>query len=193
MKKSLLNILYYTTNKKWKNKMESGDTGADMNEKYINYLSGMLERPILDAGCGLGRFHADVRIDFEPKDKRTMKVDLNGKLPFENNRFRGIICHHVLEHLDNPNASMKEFHRILKFGGRLLVAVPHKNNPNYRIASHKHFFTEKSLKEVAKKNNFKIEQLYGFIGTDFFIHPIIQKLIGKIVPNEIICIARKAV
>jgi len=193
MKKILLSFLYRLTNKTWKEKIESGNTGVDLNDKYIDYLSNMLERPTLDAGCGLGRFPADARIDLEPKTKGVLKMNLNKRLSFEDNKFGSIICHHVLEHLDNPSASLKEFHRVLKDGGKILVAVPHKNSPVYRIGSHKHFFTSENLREIVEKSNFKVEQLYGFAGTDFFIHPTIQKLIGRIMPNEIICVARKAV
>jgi len=190
MKKAFLNIFYSILNRKWKDRIASGETGVDMNSKYIGYLSGMLQKPTLDAGCGLGRFPADVKIDFEPKSSDVMKVDMNGKLPFEDGKFESIICHNVLEHLDSPTASLKEFRRILKPEGKLLIVVPHENNPGYRIEAHKQFFTQNSLKELVESNKFKIEQIYGFVGTDFFIHPAIQKLIGKIIPNEIICMAK---
>lgn len=46
--------------------------------------------------------------------------------------FDVVICHHVLEHLPAPLAALEGFHRLLRPGGRLLLAVPFEKERRYR-------------------------------------------------------------
>ncbi len=43
-----------------------------------------------------------------------------------------VICHHVLEHVDDPAAALREMRRILKPDGRLLLFVPFETERRYR-------------------------------------------------------------
>ena len=52
------------------------------------------------------------------------------KLP--SNAFDVVICHHVLEHLPDPLTALEGFHRLLRPGGRLLLAVPFEKERRYR-------------------------------------------------------------
>jgi SAM-dependent methyltransferase len=66
--------------------------------------------------------------------------------PFEESSFDVIFAHSVFEHLDNQIAVMKEMSRILKGGGRIVIAVPHfRCTDAFTDATHKHFFTTQSL------------------------------------------------
>ncbi len=47
--------------------------------------------------------------------------DLNKKLPFEDEKFRCVFGLSVLEHLLNGCAYMKECHRVLEKGGKLIL------------------------------------------------------------------------
>ena len=46
------------------------------------------------------------------------------QLAFGDNTFGGIICSHVLEHIPDDRAAMRELFRVLKLGGWAYVAVP---------------------------------------------------------------------
>lgn len=67
-----------------------------------------------------------VRLDFDPgADRRS--VDVQGSitaLPFPDASFDLAICYHVLEHVPDDRAGMRELARVLKPGGFALVQVP---------------------------------------------------------------------
>jgi len=50
-------------------------------------------------------------------------VDITN-LPFENGSYDVVIANHVLEHIDDDDAAIRETHRILKSGGFALITVP---------------------------------------------------------------------
>jgi len=53
-----------------------------------------------------------------------------GKLPADS--FDAIILSHVIEHLNNPVEAVKEFHRLLKPGGRLVLLTPNTKSFGHR-------------------------------------------------------------
>lgn len=61
------------------------------------------------------------------------KGDLDGKLPFDDNYFDCIVCVEGLEHVENPANAMREFARLLKPGGCLVVSVPNILNIEERL------------------------------------------------------------
>jgi len=69
-------------------------------------------------------------------------------MPFEDNRFDFVVCLHVLEHVPDDLAAMRELKRILKPGGAALLLVPEAidggepdENPAHTTAEarHEHF------------------------------------------------------
>lgn len=106
---------------------------------------------ILDVGCGdgyylhllssLGLKLKLTGVDFDPnalqsarrnlKGKRIHLVyaDLMKKLPFPDNCFDKIVMSEVCEHLPDDVKGLKEVHRILKPGGKLLLTVPCHSYP----------------------------------------------------------------
>lgn len=98
---------------------------------------------ILDAGCGTGNLTALLTedtslyitgVDSSPemltraKEKcasaRFMHADLNGTLSFEHETFDTIVCVNALYIVENPLHTLKEFCRMLKYGGTLVIATP---------------------------------------------------------------------
>ncbi|MBS4065612.1 MAG: methyltransferase domain-containing protein [Chitinophagaceae bacterium] len=49
-------------------------------------------------------------------------------IPFEDNTFDFVICNHVLEHIQDDRAAMREILRVLKKGGQALLQVPISKN-----------------------------------------------------------------
>jgi ubiquinone/menaquinone biosynthesis C-methylase UbiE len=59
--------------------------------------------------------------------------DLSKKLPFEDRSFEFITCLEGLEHIENPQQAMREFARLLRPGGTLIVSIPNILNIEERL------------------------------------------------------------
>ena len=65
-------------------------------------------------------------LDSDPEHAPDVLHDLNQTpLPFADNQFSEIHCHHVLEHLDDLMKLFDEFHRICRADGTIFIEVPH--------------------------------------------------------------------
>ncbi|MFQ5874420.1 MAG: class I SAM-dependent methyltransferase [Dehalococcoidia bacterium] len=103
--------------------------------KYCDWLDTGEGNRVLDIGCGDG---AVVRV-LSRRGLRAMGVDLKPwdwlkgfrhalgdgyRLPFHNESFDAVGSLAVLEHLERPEAFLTEMVRVVKVGGRLVVAAP---------------------------------------------------------------------
>ena len=94
---------------------------------------------ILDVGCGsggnariLGKFGHITGVDTEKEVlflalEKGINSVIEGKaelLPFSSSKFGLVTIFDVLEHLPNDELAIREAHRILEFGGLLLITVP---------------------------------------------------------------------
>jgi SAM-dependent methyltransferase len=73
------------------------------------------------------RIEALDRVDYVTADLDPAGVDVQldiTAMPFGDDEFDGVICSHVLEHVDDDRAAMSELARVLRPGGWLLVLVP---------------------------------------------------------------------
>lgn len=59
--------------------------------------------------------------------------DLNKELPFGDRSFDHITCLEGLEHIENPQQAVREFARLLRPGGQLVVSVPNILNVEERL------------------------------------------------------------
>ena len=70
---------------------------------------------------------------FRLKSVDVRRGDLNGQLPFDGRSFDYITCLEGLEHIENPQQAMREFARLLRPGGHLIVSVPNILNIEERL------------------------------------------------------------
>lgn len=76
---------------------------------------------------------AEIRRAF-PRVK-TVLGDCQQRLPFEDDFFDRVIAIHVLEHLPNLPAAIREAHRVVKKSrGQLLIVIPCEGSPAYTLA-----------------------------------------------------------
>jgi SAM-dependent methyltransferase len=101
---------------------------------------GALAARLLDAGF-------DVRCcDLYPEIFRLRAVeikggDLSGTLPYADETFDFITCVEGLEHIENPQQAIREFSRLLRAGGELVVTVPNILNIEERVKWLLHGYT----------------------------------------------------
>jgi SAM-dependent methyltransferase len=90
---------------------------------------------VLDAGSGRGSWRRTIlatasayeSIDLAPRGghRPTWVGDICAMPQVPGERYDTVVCHQVLEHVSRPWDAAREFHRILKPGGRLIVSAPH--------------------------------------------------------------------
>src|SRR4051794_9355367 len=95
---------------------------------------------LLDAGCGrdmafcreFSSIAAVVGLDLEPTldtQNRVSPYGIRGdlsKLPFPPETFDVIISRSVVEHLEDPLEAFREFSRVLRPGGKVIIVTPNK-------------------------------------------------------------------
>jgi len=195
MDKTTLN--YYSSSFKGEKKNLPVD---DIQIRYIlKYISGDQTISVLDAGCGDGRF-GDKLISLGYCN--TFGVDLLrhripsimnyccasiDKLPFHAESFDFIIANSVIYYLDNYEKLIKEFSRVLRYGGRVYISAHTKFSPftlkrrvqRYfgmrRVIHLKNvtFRSSKFYKELSSRNGFEILLADGF-QISFIIVPLYQ-------------------
>lgn len=116
--------------------------------------------------------------------------DITKGLPFENDTIDDIICVHVLEHVQDLEFIMREFHRILKPNGLLKIWVPHCFSPGaFGDSTHVRFFTFETLKQFDKTH--PVHYYYDFHFK--FIKSRIQLLRRWYKPNILESFLEKAI
>ena len=125
--------------------MRGKKTQLDQEHRHLPCLQGKGEK-VLDIGCGDGAFlkrAAQIGWEawgIEPDAKaaarlRGFKV-LQGSLPnipLPDASFDFITLSHVIEHLHDPVAALKEIHRLLKPGGKVWIATPNIESFGHRL------------------------------------------------------------
>lgn len=135
---------------------------------------------LLDIGCGNGDFLARMRrrgwivegLEVDPEAVEAARAahgltihlgDLEG-LAFPGNSFDAITMNQVIEHVHEPVPLIRECLRILKPGGKLVVATPNISSLGHRTYGrnwshldpprHLHLFTKRTLRECATRAGF---------------------------------------
>lgn len=151
----------------------------------------------LDAGCGSGSFIRNfsntVGLDADINKVRYLKraKGLNNRImlgtitsmPFENETFEQIMCSEVIEHVPKSDKIFKEFRRVLKPGGRLVLTTPdygrpiwpffewiyRKAIPHGYAAQHISHYGDDELRQLLNDNNFEIIERKSFLGAIIII------------------------
>lgn len=110
------------------------------------YATGLMEKMrkeskhILNLGCGKLQSEDSLNIDWDKSFEPDILQNLNVfPYPIKDNSFETVEAFHILEHLDRPFDVMREIHRILKPGGRLIIKTPHFSR-GFTHSEHHHGF-----------------------------------------------------
>jgi SAM-dependent methyltransferase len=126
--------------------IDFGTTASGLHGKVVEVFINEPKGKLLDAPSGVGELSYllqkegfDVTAgDIEPQSIRAdnvikQKLDLNATLPFDDESFDYVINVEGLEHLENPHATIREFTRILKSGGKCVFTTPNVLNVFSRL------------------------------------------------------------
>lgn len=83
------------------------------------------------------------------------------KIDIESEKFDLIICYHILEHIENDGAAMKELYRVLKTGKTLLIQTPFKEGEIYENPEVK--TSEERLQHFGQKDHVRIYSVNGLV------------------------------
>lgn len=161
-------------------------SATDRERFLVSFLlSGEIDRDgaekrVLDVGPK-GRQIRRLRQHFGDRyvcvDRFAKNVDLNLDITHmpevEDNQFGLVICSHVLEHVEDDRAAVKEFSRILEVGGWVACLVPidkglinklegsHSETPSerwsrYLDGDHRRLYSRRSLEELFQSHGFSV-------------------------------------
>jgi SAM-dependent methyltransferase len=114
----------------------------------------------------LGRAGFDVRCcDLYPQIFRLRGVeikggDLSATLPYADDSFDFITCVEGLEHIENPQQAVREFARLLRAGGQIVVTVPNILNIEERIKWLLHGYTS-HFKPISREALARVRAEHG--------------------------------
>lgn len=178
-------------------------------ELVVDYLKRKLaltpQRRILDIGCSAGNLLVALRdagqqelygIDNSPaaialaREKGLQNINNTdgSSLAFPDSHFDVIVASDVLEHIESPVVALREWARILKPDGRLLVFVPafewlwtghDDRNGHYRR------YTTKSLSKELAEAGLQVEDS-GFWNNALVIPAAILQLISKLMKKKLV-------
>jgi 2-polyprenyl-3-methyl-5-hydroxy-6-metoxy-1,4-benzoquinol methylase len=162
----------------------------------INSLQPQKGR-ILDIGAGTGDFLSVAKNDgwetigVEPSE-RAKSIAKNKGVSFveqtselENNSFDLISMWHVLEHVPDLDAQIKELKRLLKPSGTLIIAVPNFKSFDakhygkfwaaYDVPIHFWHFSKTAIKLLFEKEEMKLEKILPMKFDSFYVSLLSEK------------------
>ena len=155
---------------------------------------------LLDIGCGVGDFLIQAKQagwtvqGIEPSQQaRTIasqRSNLHPLMPSEahtlaNASFDVITLWHVLEHIDDLHAQIADFVRLLKPGGRLVLALPNFKSADaeyyreywaaYDVPRHLNHFCRESINNIFKNTRLKLKKTDKLIWDAYYISYMSEK------------------
>ena len=141
---------------------------------YFMYLADG-PKPLLDVGCNVGNLLSidpsrSVGVDVDPhaievchdRGLEASVADLDEGLPFGDVAFGTVHCRHVIEHVREPLALMREMRRVLRPEGLLVLLTPdfrHAYRTFYDDHTHIRPLTAESLRRLMLDSGFRPEIL----------------------------------
>ncbi len=171
-------------------------------KKKVNIINRVADKGfVLDYGCGTGYFlkacqEQGWQIEgIEPDEgaKQLSQTLLNKKIHSNIHTLTGefdvITLWHVLEHIHKLNDTLKYLYSALTENGKLIVAVPNYKSYDgllygeywaaFDVPRHLYHFEQKTLKKLADKHNFKVQEIIPMKFDSFYVSMLSEKYKGN--------------
>lgn len=147
---------------------------TDLNNKSIQFMLAKINsqvKTIIDIGCGNGYWLSKIdgeKYSITGCDVNNRMVYSNTSffegrienLPFEDNSFDLVTCHHTLEHISDIKLAINELKRIAK--KQIMIVVPKQRYYYYTLDYHLHFFHfSEKLTNLINLRNYTIHNIQG--------------------------------
>jgi ubiquinone biosynthesis O-methyltransferase len=194
---------------------------SNWHKEALKLSGDVLRAKILEVGCGQGDFSmylsnkgADITgCDFSgfaidiAREKTALKKSAANflvadaqNLPFENNSFDIVFSCECLEHVNDPRKTLKELHRVLKPGGKLVLTTENYSNgmiiswlktwitgkpfnSGNEIQPNENFFVYWRVKKMMRQSGFIVKKITGWHYV-FLILPRNKNLIIENIQNR---------
>jgi ubiquinone/menaquinone biosynthesis C-methylase UbiE len=115
----------------------------------------------LHIGCGTKRLAGFINID-ESKNVKPDIVASITKLPFKDGSVDEIYSAHTLEHIQDFRKAMREMHRVLKKGGKLVLVLPYPTSMATFVPHHYWYFSWDALAPFVKGSGWAYYENFHF-------------------------------
>ena len=109
-------------------------------------------------------------------------VDIRA-LPYQDNSFDWVICSHVLEHVDDDSAALRELHRVVRPGGRALLLTPVSTHLGATIEDPTCVDEQERLRRFGQKDHVRIytsDTLCARVeSAGFTLHQVTSQMLGS--------------
>jgi ubiquinone/menaquinone biosynthesis C-methylase UbiE len=118
----------------------------EIHDKVVEMIDRECRGKVLDVPTGTGILADRLRkmgfevscCDINPSyfsvPELTIDIgDLNQSIPYSDRSFDYLICLDGIEHTENPSNAIREFHRILRKGGKIFISIPNFLNIERRL------------------------------------------------------------
>ena len=139
-------------------------------KKGISLFAGAMTGKMMDFGCGskpyktLFNVEEYIGVDYQneghPHDNEQVDIFYDGKtIPLPEEYFDSVLSSEVFEHVFNLDEILKEIHRVMKEGGKLLITCPFVWN-EHEVPNDFARYSKFALQDILQKNGFEIIEFH---------------------------------
>ena len=180
---------------------------VNLRHKRKLATEGMKAGTLLEIGCGVGDFLHEMEQNgwnctgIEPSKEakaiaknrvKAKLLDPNEIVTLEDESFDLITLWHVLEHIDNLKEEVMHLQRLLKKGGRLVLALPNFKSADaefykeywaaYDVPRHLNHFCRESINNIFKTTKLKLKKTDKLVWDAYYISYMSEKYKNHTLP-----------